>query len=381
MRIGFDGRSLESPAGGVRRYAGELVRALLRVNPSDTIVVFGALEATLPGAVQRLAVKQIFPTNLGWSLMDLPRVARREPIDVFHAPAYTAPLRGVHPLVLTIHDVSYERHPEWYPYRRDRLRRWFYRQSAKTADVIITDSEFSRHEISTAYDLDPDQISVVPLGVGAPFGGSAAHRLPQGVTGPYLLHVGDLHPRRNLRMLVRALGRLASSSANRAAPMLVLAGVDRGERAALEEEARHAHLRIDFIGVVDDQTLSALYAGAAAFVYPSRYEGFGLPLLEAMACGAPVLAARAGAIPEVVGDAGILVDPDDEAGMAAGIDRLINDAALSDRMRRAGRHRAKEYTWDRTAILTTQAYRAAVSRWTGRLELKPPGGYKWGGGR
>ncbi len=129
-------------------------------------------------------------------------------LDVFHAPAYTAPLRGAHPLALTIHDVSYERHPEWYPYRRDAIRRWFYRRSARTADVIITDSDFSRREIAAAYDLDPSHIRVVPLGVGGPFLASTPPRRPADVKQPYVLHVGDLHVRRNLRTLVRALARL-----------------------------------------------------------------------------------------------------------------------------------------------------------------------------
>jgi glycosyltransferase involved in cell wall biosynthesis len=361
MRIGFDGRSLDSPAGGVRRYARELLKAITRVSPDDQVVVFGASSAaTLPAAVHRRPVTHVVPTNLGWSLVDLPRAVRREQLDVFHAPAYTAPLHGVHPLALTIHDVSYERHPEWYPYRRDPFRRWFYRRSARTADLIITDSEFSRREISSAYDVEPKHIKVVPLGVGAPFVGGTRHPLPSDVTEPYVLHVGDLHPRRNLRMLVRALARLASLSANRITPMLVLAGIDRGERAKLEEEARLAYLRIHFAEAADDGTLATLYAGAAAFAYPSRYEGFGLPLLEAMACGAPVLAARAGAIPEVVGNAGILVDPDNEAEMAAGIGRLIDDTDLANRLRDAGRQRTKDYTWDRTAMLTIDAYRALI---------------------
>lgn len=350
----------------MRRYAGELLHALMRTTPPDEpveLVVFGApAGATLPAAVQRLPVKRLIPTNLGWSLVDLPRAVRREQLDVFHAPAYTAPLHGVHPLVLTIHDVSYERHPEWYPYRRDPLRRWFYRQSARAADLIITDSEFSRREISAAYGVNTNRIRVVPLGVAAPFVGSTRHPLPPGVTAPYILHVGDLHPRRNLLTLIRALGRLPSLRANRAAPMLVLAGVDRGERAKLQNEARHAQVRVHFSGAPDDAALACLYAGAAVFAYPSRYEGFGLPLLEAMACGAPVLAARAGSIPEVVGDAGILADPDAEAEMATGIARLIDDTDLANQFREAGRRRAKDYTWERTAALTLDAYRAVVRR-------------------
>ena len=129
----------------MRRYAAELLRRSF-----GSIRAIRSSSSVHPQKRRCLARSDVVasdtfaPTNLGWSLVDLPRAARRERLDVFHAPAYTAPLRGVHPLALTIHDVSYERHPEWYPYRRDPLRRWFYRRSARTADLIITDSEFSR---------------------------------------------------------------------------------------------------------------------------------------------------------------------------------------------------------------------------------------------
>ncbi len=363
MRIGFDGRSLASPAGGVRRYAGELLDELVRISPSDTIVIFGASDQFLrPHGVQSRPVSQTLPTNLGWSLIDLPRAIGHERLDVFHAPAYTAPLRGTVPLVLTIHDVSYERHPEWYPYRRDAIRRWFYRRCAQTADVVITDSDFSRSEIAAAYGIDARYIKVVPLGVGTPFLSSTLPRPPADVKQPYVLHVGDLHVRRNLRTLVRALARLPSVSAHMTPPLLILAGADRGERANIEAEARRANTQIQFAGAVSDEALASLYSGATAFVYPSRYEGFGLPLLEAMACGAPVVGARAGSIPEVVGDAGILVDPDDEVEMAVWISRLMTDATLAERLRRAGRMRAMDYTWERTARQTIDAYQEAINR-------------------
>jgi glycosyltransferase involved in cell wall biosynthesis len=356
MRIGFDGRSLDAPAGGVRRYASGLLEALPRVAPESHVVLFGAVrKPPLPGRFEHRSVHRLAPTNLGWSLVDLPRAVRETRLDVFHAPAYTAPLRGVHPLVLTIHDVSYERHPEWYPYRRDALRRWFYRRSARTADRILTDSEFSRGEIHAAYSIPLERISVVPLGVGLPFTARQEHGSPPpGVREPYVLHVGDLHPRRNLRLLVRAIAKLAP----RDAPTIVLAGQDRGERTALIEEAAGRRVRLQFMSPADDSELARLYAYAAVFVYPSRYEGFGLPLLEAMACGAPVVAARASSIPEVVGEAALLADPDSDDDFCHAIGRVLDDRLEAERLRLAGRARAAGFTWDRTAQGTFDVYRA-----------------------
>jgi alpha-1,3-rhamnosyl/mannosyltransferase len=305
---------------------------------------------------------RLAPSNLGWSLIDLPRSVSREPLDVFHSPSYTAPLRAVHPLVLTIHDVSYERHPEWYPYRRDPIRRWFYRRSATVADLVITDSNFSKNEICAAYGLDPSRISVVPLAVGEPFAGWARDPGQSRLQTPYLLHVGDLHPRRNLGLVIRGLARLTSLARGTAVPALVLVGTDLGERSTLEEEARRAQVVVQFLSGVDDTTLATLYADAEALVYPSRYEGFGLPVLEAMACGTPVIAARAGAIPEVLGDAGILVNPDDDGELALAIACMITEPDRAKRLRDSGRERARLFTWDRTAALTLETYRAAIGR-------------------
>lgn len=362
MRVGFDGRCLESPAGGVRRYAGELIQAITRVDPTVEIVVVGAPRAApLPSTANRQPVRRRAPTNLGWSLVDLPLALRRSRLDVFHAPAYTAPLVNAHPLVLTIHDVCYERHPEWYPYRSDSIRRRFYRRCALTADLIITDSDFSRGEVAAAYEIDPRRIKVVPLGVGPPFVGAKQGPLLEGVRQPYILHVGDLHPRRNLHLLVRALSRFVGRSGDRPVPTLVLVGADLGERNVLEQEALGCGVPCHVAGRPDDEVLASLYSGAAAFVYPSRYEGFGLPLLEAMACGTPVVAARTSAIPEVVGEAGLLVEPDGEHDLAIAVEQVLNDSPLAHRLREAGRARASRFTWDQTASLTLDTYRAAIS--------------------
>jgi len=363
-RIGFDGRALGSPAAGMRRYARELFGTLAQIDPALAIVAIGPpAELTLPPGVYQVAAGRSLPSNLGWMLTGLPRAARRARLDLFHAPSYTAPVGGPRPMVLTIHDVSYERHPEWYPYKRDRFRRAFYRRSAHSADRIVTDSMFSKAEIVAAYGVSPSVIDVVPLAAAAAFTAGPALPLTPGHPTRYLLHVGDLHPRRNLAMLARAVASVRKRRGWARQITLVLVGEDRGSGEELREMSRREGGDIPlllFERGAADATLVALYRSAIALVYPSRYEGFGLPLLEAMSCGAPVIAARSSSIPEVVGDAGVLLDPDDEAGWAAAIEHVVDHQAHADRLRAAGLTRAACFSWRRTAGETAAIYRRLV---------------------
>ena len=368
LRVGFDGRAFVSPAAGIRRYVANLATALLSLDEQiDVVALGGPGREALPPGVGFCAEPAHPPTNLGWTLVGLPRAAARADVALIHAPAYTAPFWSREPVVLTIHDVSYELHPEWYPYRRDWMRRAFYRRSAHTAKQIVTVSEFSASEIVEAYRIPRERIAVVPLGVKpdsfAPAGNSVACELPTEVVAPFLLHVGDLHERRNLGMLVEAMFEARRHFGSAAALSLVLAGVDRGVGDALcalaeEQGARDAVVRL---GPVDEPLLRTLYHCATALVYPSLYEGFGLPLLEAMASGTPVIASRAAAIPEVVGDAGILVDPDDGPGWANAIVKVANDEHLRGQLRTRGLTRASTFTWERTARATLAVYRAVLS--------------------
>ena len=362
LRVGIDGRAFVSPAAGVRRYVANLATALLALDDGVELVALGGPGgAAIPSGVGFCEESAHPPTNAGWTLVGLPRAAARARVDLIHAPAYTAPFWAGVPVVLTIHDVSYARHPEWYPYRRDWMRRTFYRRSARAAAHIVTDSEFSATEIAAAYRIASDRISVVPLGVTQHFGagdGVVAHDLPTEVVPPFLLHVGDLHERRNLGVIVEALFEARRHFGSAPGLSLVLAGVDRGVGEALcalaeENGARDAVVRL---GPVSEPLLRTLYQCATAFVYPSLYEGFGLPLLEAMASGTPVIASRAASIPEVVGDAGVLVDAEDIAGWSDAIVRIANDERLREQLKTKGRHRASTFTWERTARMTLAVY-------------------------
>jgi glycosyltransferase involved in cell wall biosynthesis len=343
-----------------------LVPALVELGEPLEIVALGGSRDAIPRGMAWIDEPPHPPTNLGWNAVGLPWAASRAGVDVIHAPAYTAPLTGRVPTVLTIHDVSYAVHPEWYPYRRDILRRAFYRRSARAAAHIVTVSEFSAGEIGKAYGIPRDRITVVPQGVSHAFLPKAPGvqiDSPPGVQATFLLHVGDLHERRNLGVVVRALIELRRTGELRDPISLVLAGIDRGlgdELRRLASAASWPDLVV-CLGAVREECLIALYRGAAALVYPSRYEGFGLPVIEAMACGTPVIASRAASLPEVVGDAGILIDPDDVAGWGRAIVRVLTDSELRDRMGAAGVDRAAEFTWARTARLTLDAYRRVVS--------------------
>jgi glycosyltransferase involved in cell wall biosynthesis len=379
--VGFDASALVFPAGGVRRYVHEVYARLPTLAPDvDFVAVDPPGGVQLPAGTRAGAKTTRLPTNLARAALTLPAAVRRSGLDLFHAPAYTAPLSGRVPVVVTIHDVSYARRPEFYAHRSGRLRRWFYRRSALLAAHIITDSEFSRGEIVAAYGTPAARIAVVPLGVGARFAPRQTQPMPAraipdvtaGANGrashpgrpPYVLHVGDLQPRRDVATALRAVITIRSRSTTPAASrlQLVCAGKDCGTAADLLAHcaASGESNLLAVLGPVPEEELVGLYQDAVALVYPSHYEGFGLPVLEAMACGLPVVAARAGSIPEVLGEAGVLVPCGDANAMADAIDAILASPERRLDLRARGVARAASFSWDRTARETLTVYRECL---------------------
>jgi alpha-1,3-rhamnosyl/mannosyltransferase len=265
-----------------------------------------------------------------------------------------APLRPGLPLVVTVYDAMPIRHPEWFPRANVLQARLVAGRALRRADAVVCGSEFAAGDVADAYGVDPARIHVAPLGVDERFSPGPSND-PLGLAGPYLLCVATLQPRKNLRGALAAFERFAGDH------RLVIVGA-RGWRDAPDLRALRDSPVADRIvapGWVSDEDLVALMRGAAAVLVPSLYEGFGLPALEAMACGAPVVAADRTALPEVVGAAAELADPEDPDALAAAIARAVAPARAAE-LRAAGPRRAAAFTWARCADRVVAAYRAAL---------------------
>jgi glycosyltransferase involved in cell wall biosynthesis len=295
---------------------------------------------------------------------ELPTRARRDGCDLLHV-QYVAPPLARLPLVTAIHDVSFEDVPGLFSRKTELRLKLSVRLSARRSKVVITISEFTRSRLIHHYHLDPDKVVVTPLGVDSAWGplgaADAATRL-EGIDLPssYVLAVGNLHPRKNIARLIGAIG--AARKAGAGDLHLVLAGQRwwRSDHIDRATESADASGWVHQLGYVADGALPALYSMATVVAYPSLYEGFGLPVVEALACGAVVVASNTTSIPEVAGSAALLVDPTDETAIAEAIARAATDEHLRDQLKAAGPERARLFSWDRCADLTVEAYRLAL---------------------
>jgi glycosyltransferase involved in cell wall biosynthesis len=329
MRVGIDLSPLRQTRAGTARHLRALI-AQLELLPGVQLIPFAFGGSGRVAAVVR---------DVAWYPAGLGRRARKAGVDVLHCPTYRGPFRAPAPLVVTVHDLAVFRHPEAFNRWSRSYSRVAVPRVLAAARRVIAVSEFTRRELRDVLAVPGEKIRVVPNAVGPEFepGGPASG-------GEYVLTVGTLEPRKNLVRLAEATRR---------------AGVELrvvGPRGWGGVEV--SGNGVSWLGEVPDSRLVELYRGAACVAYPSLYEGFGMPVLEAMACGAPVVTSEGGATEEVAGGAAVLVDPLDPASIAAGLEEA---SGRRDELRSLGLERARSFDWVETAAATAAVYREAVS--------------------
>jgi glycosyltransferase involved in cell wall biosynthesis len=365
MRIGIDAHALGTRSSGNETYFEQLIQYLAKA-PTNGIryVVY----YTHPSGARRVPasetfhLKRIWPATPCWRIpVGFPLEFRREKLEVFHA-QYIIPPFCKCKTVTTIHDIAYEHFPEFFSKFETLGLKALIRRSAERADHIITVSDYSREDIAKTYGIDPRKITVTYEGAGDQYFPSDKEKCREqiaakyGVTAPFLLYVGRLQERKNLPRLLSAYSRLKKEGVDE---KLVLVGKKDwmfGNIYAQVESLGLANSVI-FTGYVPSAELPAFYNSAEAFVFPSIFEGFGLPVIEAMACGLPVLTSFGSSLEEIAGDAAVLVDPLSEESIAKGLGKLLGDAQLRARLGQAGLVRSASFSFKKTAEQTTEVYK------------------------
>jgi len=376
VRVSVDALYALPDGGGTWTYLRALLRELPACDAEARYTVFTnreggkLLDPTAVGTVR--AVRCPVPggsARLAYEYAALPAQIVRAGTDVLFAPAFTLPAAPGAASVVTIHDLRHEELPASFPPLHGAMLRRLARAAARRADHVIVTTDRTRARLIACYNLDPERVHTVPLAADAAFfapipeATRAAVRERHGLYRPYLLSLAQPSWQKNLAALVEAY--LAWRVLDRTDTHLVLPGWRPGDAPELWAKVRAAGREADVrcIGRVPDADLPALYAGAAAFVLPSRYEGFGIPLLEAMACGTPVLATTAAALPEVAGDAALLFAPDDRPALVAALRHLLDDPALRASLVARGHARARQFSWHNTAAQTYAVLARAHAEW------------------
>jgi glycosyltransferase involved in cell wall biosynthesis len=379
VRVAIDARPAVSPdKTGVGYYTWHLIHHLPRVDRETTYLAWYLYARRLqgrplffrdvrePNFVERWTP---FPSRWWWRLEEryaLPKIEWFVRFDVLFATNFMPPPTDARRVVLTVHDLAYRLYPETAPHA---TRQWLrgIEGALRRATGILVPSESTKRDLTELYPVDPDRVTVAHLGVDADaFRRASADEIERararfGIDGPYLLFLGGIEPRKNLPRTIEAFSTLPGDAS------LVIAGGSvhwnpEGSRLlarSLEALPPDARRRVILTGYVSDRPKVALLAGSLGLVYPSLYEGFGLPVAEALACGTPVLTSNVSSLPEVTGDAALLVDPGNVEAIADGMRKLLEDEALRAQLSGEGPERAARFTWEETARRTAAALRRA----------------------
>ena len=368
MRVAIDARKLHD--FGIGTYIRNLLRQLARID-RDTEYVLLCQEADLDvGTLLGANFRTVLEPSPNYSLREqihVPWVLHRERPDVYHAPHYVLPAGVRCRSVVTIHDCIHLMFPQYLPnraaYAYARASMW---AAARRSDRILTVSEASKRDILHFFNVPPEKIVVVynaideHFSVTPPEEDVARVRERYQLDHQFMLYVGNIKPHKNLVRLIEAFAELRRTGFDEVKLLIIGDQISKlpALRRAVHSHKLHKHVR--FLGYVSDQTLGVLYRLAAAFVFPSLYEGFGLPPLEAMASGTPVVTSNVSSLPEVAGEAAVLVDPYDVDSIVDGMRRVLSDPALAAALRRKGVERAREFSWERSVAKTRQVYQQVV---------------------
>ncbi len=362
MRFSVDAHAIGQRLTGNETYIRNLLHGFARLDREAEFFAYISRASAIAELPQRFTTRIVADSPWKRLGFDLPRRLAVDRPALLHV-QYTAPVLCRTPVVVSVHDVSFLESPEYFtPFRSAQLR-FTVRRTVKTAARILTPSEFSKRCIMRAYGLDDERITVMPNGVSGAFRPlareAAAHWLESRYAVPprFILSVGDLQPRKNHIALIRVFEELVRTYPE-LPQHLVFVGKPawRSEQVIAAAKASQIASRIHFMNFVSDEDLTRFYGACDMFVYPSLYEGFGLPIIEAMACGRAVACSNAAAMPEVADSAALLFDPNSDIEMLRAMRDILLDAQLRTRMERLGVQRAGIYNWDRTARQTLDVY-------------------------
>jgi len=375
LRIAIDAHSVGTKLGGNESYAINLIEALAQVDAVNDYTLFVTTAEAYDRFNQRWPNFKVRTTRPHTPLIRIPLTLsaelRKNPVDVLHV-QFTAPPFCPCPVVVSVHDLSFEHLPQTFKRRSRTQLRLTVRHSARQAARVLSLSEHGKQDIISTYGIDSQRISAIPLAAPNHFArvtdATELQRVRHtyGIDGDYILSVGSIQPRKNLARLVRAYALLAEKLGKENVPKLLLAGkrawlFDETLRSLEESGVKDS---VILTGYVPEKDLPPLYSGAMCFVYPSFFEGFGLPPLEAMKCGAPVIVSNTTSLPEVVGDAAICVDPYDINAIAGALERVNTDSILREELSIKGQARARLFDWRDTALRTLDVYRQVVDETT-----------------
>ena len=362
MRFSVDAHAIGRHLTGNETYIRNLLKSFAALGDGSEVIAYVSSESARSELPESFSVHTVSANPFIRLGVDLPRCLRRDQPDLLHV-QYTAPLFTRVPVVVTVHDISFLTHPWYFTRSRSAQLRSTVRRTVMMAARILTPSEFSKRAIIDAYGLDEERVHVVPNGVSSsfrPVAREVAARRVQarfGINAPFVLTVGDLQPRKNHVGLFRAFEELLREHPSLPHHLVVTGKRTwHGHRVHQAAAASPVAGRIHFTDFVDDTDLVQLYSACDLFVFPSLYEGFGLPILEAMACGRAVACSDTSAMPEVADSAALLFDPSSTSQMTRAMRDILVDPALRLRMERLGGQRAAQFSWQNTATQTLQTY-------------------------